>query len=156
MSAALSKKYPELYKEGIRNAFFKWRVVVTWAFFAIYQSLILYYFIVASSKRAINSAGKLFGLWDVSTMAFTCVIVTVNLRLLMMCNTVTRWHHISVGGSILAWFVFVFIYSGIVLPNKEQVTFLALRSNTFCPNRMLTLSISPIFLRRTSILSSMS
>ncbi|XP_057810905.1 phospholipid-transporting ATPase 3 isoform X2 [Salvia miltiorrhiza] len=120
VSAALSKKYPELYKEGIRNAFFKWRVVATWAFFAIYQSLVLYYFVVASSKRAINSSGKLFGLWDVSTMAFTCVIVTVNLRLLMMCNTVTRWHHISVGGSILAWFLFVFIYSGIVLPNKEQ------------------------------------
>lgn len=120
VSAALSKKYPELYKEGIRNAFFKWRVVATWAIFSIYQSLILYYFVVASSNRAINSAGKMVGLWDVSTMAFTCVVVTVNLRLLMMCNTVTRWHHISVGGSILAWFVFVFIYSGIVLPNKEQ------------------------------------
>ncbi|KAH6801981.1 aminophospholipid ATPase 3 [Perilla frutescens var. frutescens] len=120
VSAVLSKKYPELYKEGIRNAFFKWRVVATWAFFAIYQSLILYYFVVASSSRAINSSGKMFGLWDVSTMAFTCVVVTVNLRLLMMCNTVTRWHHISVGGSILGWFVFVFIYSGIVLPNKEQ------------------------------------
>ncbi|XP_042020828.1 phospholipid-transporting ATPase 3-like [Salvia splendens] len=120
VSANLSKKYPELYKEGIRNAFFKWRVVATWAFFAIYQSLVLYYFVVASSKRAINSSGKLFGLWDVSTMAFTCVIVTVNLRLLMMCNTLTRWHHISVGGSILFWFIFVFIYSGVALPNKEQ------------------------------------
>ncbi|KAG6396532.1 hypothetical protein SASPL_142683 [Salvia splendens] len=120
VSANLSKKYPELYKEGIRNAFFRWRVVATWAFFAIYQSLVLYYFVVASSKRAINSSGKLFGLWDVSTMAFTCVVVTVNLRLLMMCNTLTRWHHISVGGSILFWFIFVFIYSGIVLPNKEQ------------------------------------
>ncbi|XP_042005369.1 phospholipid-transporting ATPase 3-like [Salvia splendens] len=120
VSAALSKKYPELYKEGIRNAFFKWRIVLTWAFFAVYQSLILYYFVVASSKRAINSSGKLFGLWDVSTMAFTCVIVTVNLRLLMMCNTITRWHHISVGGSILFWFIFVFIYSGVPLPYKEQ------------------------------------
>ncbi|XP_042008673.1 phospholipid-transporting ATPase 3-like isoform X2 [Salvia splendens] len=120
VSAVLSKKYPELYKEGVRNAFFKWRVVYTWAFFAVYQSLILYYFVVASSKRAINSSGKLFGLWDVSTMAFTCVIVTVNLRLLMMSNTVTRWHHISVGGSILFWFIFVFIYSGVPLPNKEQ------------------------------------
>lgn len=100
--------------------------MATWAIFSIYQSLILYYFVVASSNRAINSAGKMVGLWDVSTMAFTCVVVTVNLRLLMMCNTVTRWHHISVGGSILAWFVFVFIYSGIVLPNKEQVTFLAI------------------------------
>ncbi|GFP80055.1 phospholipid-transporting ATPase 3 [Phtheirospermum japonicum] len=88
VNATLSKKYPELYKEGIRNAFFKWRVVATWAFFAIYQSLVLYYFVVASSNRAMNSAGKMFGLWDVSTMAFTSVVVTVNLRLLMM---VQRW-----------------------------------------------------------------
>ncbi|XP_073305028.1 phospholipid-transporting ATPase 3-like isoform X2 [Primulina huaijiensis] len=117
---SLSKKYPELYKEGIRNTFFKWRVVATWAFFAIYQSLVFYYFVVASSDRAMNSAGKMFGLWDVSTMAFTCVVVTVNLRLLMMCNTITRWHHISVGGSILAWFIFVFIYSGVVLPKAQE------------------------------------
>ena len=68
-----------------------------------------------------NSSGKIFGLWDVSTMAFTCVVVTVNLRLLMMCDTITRWHHITVGGSILLWFIFVFIYSGISLP-KEQVS----------------------------------
>ncbi|PIM99982.1 P-type ATPase [Handroanthus impetiginosus] len=126
VSATLSKQYPELYKEGIRNAFFKWRVVATWAFFAIYQSLVLYYFVVASSNRAINSSGKMFGLWDVSTMAFTCVVVTVNLRLLMMCNTITRWHHISVGGSILAWFVFVFIYSGVILPKEQENIYLVI------------------------------
>ncbi|XP_075494950.1 phospholipid-transporting ATPase 3-like isoform X1 [Primulina tabacum] len=120
VNCSLSKKYPELYKEGIRNTFFKWRVVATWAFFAIYQSLVFYYFVVASSNRAMNSAGKMFGLWDVSTMAFTCVVVTVNLRLLMMCNTITKWHHISVGGSILAWFIFVFIYSGVVLPKAQE------------------------------------
>lgn len=121
VSASLSKKYPELYKEGIRNTFFRWRVVVIWAFFAIYQSLVLYYFVIDSSTKGMNSSGKIFGLWDVSTMAFTCVVVTVNLRLLMMCDTITRWHHITVGGSILLWFIFVFIYSGISLP-KEQVS----------------------------------
>ncbi|XP_059655958.1 phospholipid-transporting ATPase 3 isoform X2 [Cornus florida] len=113
VSESLSKKYPELYREGIRNTFFKWRVVGTHAFFSIYQSLIFYYFVTTSSSRGKNSSGRMFGLWDVSTMAFTCVVVTVNIRLLLMCNTLTRWHHISVGGSILAWFIFVFIYSAI-------------------------------------------
>lgn len=95
--------------------------MATWAFFAVYQSLILYNFVIHSSTKGMNSSGKMFGLWDVSTMAYTCVVVTVNLRLLMMCNTITRWHHISVGGSILLWFIFVFIYSGIHL-HKEQVS----------------------------------
>ncbi|XP_050236678.1 phospholipid-transporting ATPase 3 [Mercurialis annua] len=111
VSASLSKKYPELYKEGIRNVFFKWRVVVTWACFSVYQSLIFYHFATTSSKGGKNSSGRIFGLWDVSTMAFTCVVVTVNLRLLMICNSITRWHYISVGGSILAWFFFIFVYS---------------------------------------------
>lgn len=111
VSASLSKKYPALYKEGIRNVFFKWRVVGTWACFSVYQSLIFYHFVTISSAGGKNSSGKIFGLWDVSTMAFTCVVITVNLRLLMICNSITRWHYISVGGSILAWFIFIFVYS---------------------------------------------
>ncbi|RAL40050.1 unnamed protein product [Cuscuta campestris] len=120
VSASLSKKYPELYMEGIRNTFFKWRVVGVSAFFAVSQSLILFHFVTSSSTKSMNSAGKTFGLWDVSTMAFTCVVVTVNLRLLMMCNTITKWHRFTVGGSILLWFIFAFIYSGIILPKAQM------------------------------------
>lgn len=108
--------------------FFKWRVVAVWAFFSVYQSLIFYYFTTAASQAGHNSSGKIFGLWDVSTMAFTCVVVTVNLRLLMACNSVTRWHHLSIWGSILAWFVFIFVYSGIMTPYDRQVSSL----NLFC------------------------
>ncbi|OMO57251.1 Cation-transporting P-type ATPase [Corchorus capsularis] len=120
VSSSLSKKYPELYKEGIRNMFFKWRVVAIWAFFAVYQSLVFFYFVTVSSSTSQGSSGKMFGLWDISTMAFTCVVVTVNLRLLMICNSITRWHYISVGGSILAWFFFIFVYSGIMTPYDRQ------------------------------------
>ncbi|XP_020973107.1 phospholipid-transporting ATPase 3 [Arachis ipaensis] len=124
VSASLSKKYPELYKEGIKNAFFKWRVVAVYAFFSIYQSLIFFYFVGTTNLTAKNSDGKIFGLWDVSTMAFTCVVITVNLRLLLICNSITRWHYISVGGSILAWFIFVFIYSLIChLFGRQNVYF---------------------------------
>lgn len=114
VSASLSVKYPELYREGIKNVFFKWRVVAIWAFFSVFQSLILYYFVSTSSLTAKNSAGLTYGVWDVSTLAFTCIIITVNLRLLMICNSITKWHSISVGGSILAWFIFAFIYSAII------------------------------------------
>ncbi|KAG4399776.1 hypothetical protein GLYMA_08G293900v4 [Glycine max] len=120
VSSSLSKKYPQLYMEGIRNVFFKWKVVAIWAFFSVYQSLIFFYFVSSTNLSAKNSAGKIFGLWDVSTMAFTCVVITVNLRLLMICNSITRWHYISVGGSILAWFLFIFIYSGISTPYDRQ------------------------------------
>ncbi|CAM8946147.1 unnamed protein product [Rhodiola kirilowii] len=120
VSASLSKKYPELYKEGIRNSFFKWRVIGYWALSAVYQSLLFFYFSTTPSFTGQNSSGKMFGIWDVSTMAFTCVVITVNLRVLMMSNSITKWHLISVVGSILAWFVFIFIYSGFTMPFAPQ------------------------------------
>ncbi|KAK9090578.1 hypothetical protein Sjap_023755 [Stephania japonica] len=120
VNASLSKKYPELYKEGIKDSFFRWRVVGIWAFFAVYQSLVFFSFVTSSSKGAHNSSGKIFGHWDVSTMAFNCVVVAVNLRLLMACNSITRWHHMSIWGSILAWFIFIFVYSGIMTPYDRQ------------------------------------
>ncbi|KAK1365815.1 Phospholipid-transporting ATPase [Heracleum sosnowskyi] len=111
VSAFLSKKYPELYREGIKNTFFRFRVLGIVAFFSVYQSIVVYSFVISSSSESLTSSGKLVGQWDVSTMAFTCVVITVNLRLLMTCNIITKWHQLSVGGSILAWFLFIFVYS---------------------------------------------
>ncbi|XP_047329990.1 phospholipid-transporting ATPase 3-like [Impatiens glandulifera] len=141
VSASLSKRYPELYKEGIKNTFFRWRVVGILALFSIYHSLVIYIFVSVSSSRAVDSAGKMFGLWDVSTLAFNCLLVTVNLRLLMMCNTITKWHHISVGGSILTWYIFIFVYSGVV-DNKGiyYVIFDLMRTGHF----YITLLLVPI------------
>lgn len=121
VSASLSKKYPQLYQEGIRNTFFKWKVIAVWGFFAFYQSIVFYYFTAAASQHGHGSSGKILGQWDVSTMAFTCVVVTVNLRLLMSCNSITRWHYFSVAGSIAAWFLFIFIYSAIMTSFDRQV-----------------------------------
>ncbi|CAF2152631.1 BnaA01g21980D [Brassica napus] len=120
VSASLSKRYPELYREGIRNSFFKWRVVAVWATSAVYQSLVCYLFVTTSSFGAINSSGKIFGLWDVSTLVFTCLVIAVNVRILLMSNSITRWHYITVGGSILAWLVFAFVYCGITTPRDRN------------------------------------
>ncbi|XP_076889767.1 phospholipid-transporting ATPase 3-like [Bidens hawaiensis] len=117
VSVALSKKYPQLYKEGANNTFFNWKIVGTLALFSLYQSIVVYNFAVASSTSGLTSSGRMLGHWDVSTMAFTCLVIIVNLRLLMCCSTVTRWHILSIGGSVLLWFVFIFVYA-IVFVNK--------------------------------------
>ncbi|KAL7261003.1 hypothetical protein ACSBR1_006632 [Camellia fascicularis] len=131
VSASLSKKYPQLYKEGIRNTFFKWRVVVTLALFSFYQSLVIYNFAITSSSNSVDSNGKMFGLWDVSTTVFNCLVITVNLRLLLMCNTITRWHQITVGGSIVTWFIFVFVYTGVYTPKGIYSVFYVLISTFY-------------------------
>ncbi|KAL5980610.1 hypothetical protein ACLOJK_028518 [Asimina triloba] len=91
-------------------------------FFSAFLSLVLYYFTAAASRSGLNSSDTMIGLWDVSTMAFTCVVVTVNLSLLTACNAITRWHHISTGESILARFLFIFLYSGIITPYDRQAS----------------------------------
>ncbi|KAI8021768.1 Phospholipid-transporting ATPase 3 [Camellia lanceoleosa] len=131
VSASLSKKYPQLYKEGIRNTFFKWRVVVTLALFSFYQSLVIYNFAITSSSNSVDSNGKMFGLWDVSTTVFNCLVITVNLRLLLMCNTITRWHQITVGGSIVTWFIFVLVYTGVYTPKGIYSVFYVLISTFY-------------------------
>lgn len=120
VSASLSKRYPQLYQEGIKNMFFKWRVLAVWAFFAVYQSIVFFSFAVGASDKGQNSSGKVLGLWDVGTMAFTCVVITVNLRLMMASSYITKWHNISVAGSILTWFIFIFIYSGVMTRHDRQ------------------------------------
>lgn len=96
--------------------------MAVWATSAVYQSLVCYLFVTTSSFGAINSSGKIFGLWDVSTLVFTCLVIAVNVRILLMSNSITRWHYITVGGSILAWLVFAFVYCGITTSRDRNVT----------------------------------
>lgn len=127
VNANRSKKFPGLYKAGIQNSYFNWKVLAVWFLSAIYQSLIFYYFPVAAGIIGQTSSGKMFGLWDIGTMAFTCVVVSVNLRLLMACTHLTKWHYISVVGSTLSWFIFIFIYGGVRTTYDKQVCFVVSR-----------------------------
>jgi len=113
VSARTSKRYPELYQAGIQNLFFKWRVIILWLISATYQSLIFFYFPVTAAQSPQNYSARMLGVWDVSTLAYTCILTTVNLRLMMASSSLTKWHLVGVGGSIGGWFIFVFIYSGI-------------------------------------------
>ncbi|CAI9278373.1 unnamed protein product [Lactuca saligna] len=131
VGAELSKKYPQLYKEGVNNSFFNWKVVGILALISVYQSIIVYNFVVISSTAGLTSLGKMLGQWDVSTTAFTCLVITVNLRLLMMCSAVTRWHIISIGGSVLLWFIFIFIYAIVFVDKGTYFSIYVLMSTIY-------------------------
>ncbi|KAL2632249.1 hypothetical protein R1flu_016935 [Riccia fluitans] len=119
VSAKRAKQYPQLYKAGIDNLYFSWRVLFLWLFFAVYQSLVFFFFPVKAAERGVNG-GLNLGLWDVGTMAYTCIIITVNLRLLMASSSITFWHHVAVEGSIVSWFLFIFFYSGVQTKNSQD------------------------------------
>jgi phospholipid-transporting ATPase len=64
-----------------------------------------------SRHECSDSSSIMLGVWDIGTLAYTCIIITVNLHLLMASGYITIWHQLSVGGSIVGWFLFLYFYS---------------------------------------------
>jgi phospholipid-transporting ATPase len=128
MSASIAKSCPQLYKAGIDNLYFKWKVInLVWLGFALYQSLIFSIVPVAAGMSAQNSSSIMLGVWDIGTLAYTCIIITVNLCLLMASGYITIWHQVSVGGSIVGWFLFLYFYSCVQSSWRQVQLFLAIQ-----------------------------
>ncbi|GBG85508.1 hypothetical protein CBR_g40147 [Chara braunii] len=121
VDATRAKEFPQLYRAGIKNLYFNWPVLARWLFFGVYQSLVCFFIPMKAGWGAINADGKTFGLWDLGTMAYTGVVTTVNIRLALAVTFLTKWHHITIWGSIAAWYIFVFVYCGIP-PGKVLAT----------------------------------
>eukprot|EP00271_Cylindrocystis_brebissonii_P018675 TRINITY_DN5406_c0_g1_i1.p1 TRINITY_DN5406_c0_g1~~TRINITY_DN5406_c0_g1_i1.p1 ORF type:complete len:1348 (-),score=328.40 TRINITY_DN5406_c0_g1_i1:1253-5296(-) len=120
VDAKWAKQYPQLYRAGIRNAFFNWGILGMWLFFAFYQSLVIFAFAEAGGNPAQPGGGKMLGLWDVGTVSFGCIILVANLRLLLMVDYFNVWHFISVGASILVWFIVVLIYDAATPTSTDR------------------------------------
>jgi len=73
MSASIAKSCPQLYKAGIDNLYFKWKVILVWLSFALYQSLIFFIVPVAAGMSAQNSSSIMLEVWDIGTLAYTCI-----------------------------------------------------------------------------------
>ncbi|CAM6046791.1 unnamed protein product, partial [Sphagnum compactum] len=104
------------------------KVIWVWLSFALYQSLIFFIVPVAAGMSAQNSSSIMLGVWDIGTLAYTCIIITVNLCLLMASGYITIWHQLSVGGSIVGWFLFLYIYSCVQSSWRQGGTFWVLRN----------------------------
>eukprot|EP01018_Ginkgo_biloba_P031251 Gb_18236 [translate_table: standard] len=113
VSAEVSKKFPQLYRAGIDHLYFRWQILARWLLSSIFQSSVLFYFSIFTGMSGKNHSGKILGLWDVGTLAFSCVAITVNLRLLISDSLLTLWHYISIFGSIMMWFFFLILYTSI-------------------------------------------
>eukprot|EP00850_Spirogloea_muscicola_P018286 SM000166S02467 [mRNA] locus=s166:161533:170771:+ [translate_table: standard] len=110
---ATSKIYPQLYKAGIRNMYFNWWVITLWLIAAIYQSIIFFFLPLGAGVSPQNNGAQSLGLWEIGTMVYTVVIISVNLRLFMAVSFFNKWHFYSVLGSIGLWFVVVLIYDAL-------------------------------------------
>lgn len=114
ISARLLDRYPQLYQLGQKGVFFKMHSFFSWILNGFYHSLLLY---VASELIWWNDLpqgdGKIAGLWVWGTGLYTAVLATVLGKAALVTNIWTKYHVISIPGSMIIWMIFIPIYATV-------------------------------------------
>lgn len=114
VSGKVGIAFPQLYKVGQENKFFNTTTLAQWILSAMYQSVIIFFVpVLAGHPSAQGPNGQMIGHWALATTVYSCVIITVNTRIALAVSFHTIFHHIFIWGSILFWYLFIFIYSAM-------------------------------------------
>ncbi|KAK3295926.1 uncharacterized protein B0H64DRAFT_159259 [Chaetomium fimeti] len=116
VSARLLDRYPQLYKLGQTNSFFRSSVFASWIINAVYHSIILYlggsaFYIYDGVQKDSFPAGK----WVWGAAMYGAVLLTVLGKAALVTNNWTKYHVIAIPGSMAIWIVFIAVY-GTVAP----------------------------------------
>uniref|UniRef100_A0A182HNH8 Phospholipid-transporting ATPase n=1 Tax=Anopheles arabiensis TaxID=7173 RepID=A0A182HNH8_ANOAR len=113
-SAEQMLKEPRLYAPSQNAKLFNvkvfWRCIIN----ALFHSMILFWLSYKIyEKDVIWKNGRDGGYLVLGNIVYTYVVVTVCLKAGLLTNSWTWLTHCSIWGSILLWFIFIFIYSNI-------------------------------------------
>ena len=136
--------YPSLYLPGQQKKGFNAKLFWTWLFNGIFHSAVFFfitYFIFGTS--ALNSDGTMPDIWTMGTHAYTCVVITVNLKVALHTKYWTFFNHFFTWGSIALWFIFASIYHSFaeLIPDPFNAIFYLYGSVPFWAGIVLTPTI---------------
>ncbi|XP_018795585.1 PREDICTED: probable phospholipid-transporting ATPase IF isoform X3 [Bactrocera latifrons] len=108
-------KQPELYKKNINNKGLHWQYFIGWILFAIYHTLIIYYFTfyVFSTNNILLNVGQPAEFSSFGTLLIEIVVVVVNLKLMLQSKYLSYWYIATILGSILTFMITTVIYNVI-------------------------------------------
>ncbi|EFA74548.1 P-type ATPase [Heterostelium album PN500] len=111
VSEAAVMENPQLYQTGPRNYYFNLRVFWGWAVNGLFHSLLLFIFptFIFSHGLAYES-GRVIDLFSVGTVAYTCIVITVNLKLALEIRYWTWINHLTVWGSIGLYILWLLVF----------------------------------------------
>jgi len=110
-------EHPQLYKTGPSKYYFNLKVFWGWVLYAIWQSLVLYGFVALTFTNSNTfSNGRVIDLFTMGTVSYSCVVLTVNLKLALEIRFWTWANHVFLWGSILAYAVWLVVY-GVFFEN---------------------------------------
>ncbi|XP_038106522.1 probable phospholipid-transporting ATPase IA isoform X6 [Culex quinquefasciatus] len=113
-SAEQMLKEPRLYEPSQSAQLFNVKVFWYWIFNALVHSVLLYWLSMFTYQGdVIWGNGRDGGYLVLGNIVYTYVVVTVCLKAGLVTNSWTWLTHCSIWGSMVLWFVFIFIYSNI-------------------------------------------
>ncbi|XP_062560448.1 phospholipid-transporting ATPase IA isoform X12 [Armigeres subalbatus] len=113
-SAEQMLKEPRLYEPSQSAKLFNVKVFWYWIANALVHSMILYWLPMWSYQGdVIWGNGRDGGYLVLGNIVYTYVVVTVCLKAGLVTNSWTWLTHCSIWGSMVLWFMFIFIYSNI-------------------------------------------
>ncbi|GJD09893.1 Phospholipid-transporting ATPase 3 [Galdieria sulphuraria] len=109
-------RHPSAY-QGLRDSgYFSGKKMLYWSALAIYQSLICFfcaYGAYHSSNGVERAIGQVGGLWDMSTMIFTNVVIIILLEACLYTHYWVWISHVAIWLSVVFFFVLMIAYSYI-------------------------------------------
>ncbi|KYQ90192.1 P-type ATPase [Tieghemostelium lacteum] len=102
---------PKLYTAGIKGYHFNTMVFLGWLLNGLYHSVVLFAFPAAIFRLGVPyEDGKTIGLFEMGTVSYTCVVLTVNLKLALETKRWTWINHLTTWGSIVIYFLWLIIF----------------------------------------------
>ncbi|WMV15425.1 hypothetical protein MTR67_008810 [Solanum verrucosum] len=116
-------KFPTLYQQGPKNICFSWKRIIGWILNASFTSLVIFTIsISALSPAAFTQGGEVADIGHIGAITYTCIIWTVNCQIALIINHFTWISHLLIWGSIICWYIFLFLY-GMIPPDYSKTGF---------------------------------
>jgi len=111
VSESVILEHPQLYQSGPRRDHFNIRVFWGWVANGIYHSFILFAFPTLIFRAGLPfTSGKAIDLFSMGTVSFSCIVLTVNIKLALETRFWTWINHLAIWGSILIYFMWLVIF----------------------------------------------
>ncbi|XP_054730850.1 phospholipid-transporting ATPase IF [Anastrepha obliqua] len=114
---------PELYKKNTNNKGLHWKYFLGWTFFAVYHTLIAFFFAeyVFSRNNVLLNVGQPAEFSCFGTLLIEIVVIVVNLKLVLESKYLSYWYIATIVGSILSFVITTVIYNVINLDYDTDI-----------------------------------
>jgi magnesium-transporting ATPase (P-type) len=102
---------PRIYTLSQHGELFNVIIFWKWILLGLIHSLVIFYIpYLCYSDVAMDNSGQSYGLWELGVVFYTVIVLVVNLKIAMLSCSWTILHHITIWGSIIAYFVTMFLF----------------------------------------------